>query len=500
MDTLLQALLRENKILRNENTFLKLEAQVREEELAKFRSEYSVKRFNAAVRKHIIGSMPEGRKRSPSQLSYPLLKLHQPAETTMGEDTPGKGVTTDLIQPNSILASSSKPIPTVSATKAQDYPEAMTCRTIPTIKDPNNVARTPRAPKVYESMKKRDLNSYRSSNSILGHGERKMKDKQPKTESSTLTPTTASCIPSSSGGSTLGSTSHTPVSLPLSRGRILTPLASEIFKDEIKESLSRVKRSPIKKLRSLLNEVDINRTDPRVDTRSLKQPIKSSSTSAKAIRKTKAILLERSTPDSAIEAHNNFSSGGRNDGTEFHRPPVPMLATSTTYSAEDSEAFSAEKALLSLERICAGFSSGSLGSLESTADPSPANVPLPDVPSLFVVDTATEAKNLLPVRSASPEPPSFSRLSVKTSTPLVSRYPPSTLASPFHPATKPSLKPVPHSTKISRKSTSPMRLTKVTDVISSSPPKKKAIYKHTSPLRIAKKKGGVSARPSPDRF
>lgn len=160
---------------------------------------------------------------------------------------------------------------------------------------------------------------------------------------------------------------------------------------------------------------------------------------------------------------------------------------------------SAEKALLSLERICAGFSSGSLGSLECTSELSSVNDPLLDVPSLFVLDTTVEAKNLLSVRSRAslrPESPSSSCLSVKSSTPLVSRSRPSIISSPSRHVTKSSLK-----TRLNSTTRTSLCPTKVTGAISSSPsPRKKTICKHTSPLRIAKKgKGNVSVRSSPFR-
>lgn len=301
-ETLLQALLRENKILRNENTYLKLEAHVREEELAEFRSEYYAKRFNATVRKHILGSTSERRviydhKPLPSQLFRPPPNLRRPAESTIGEADSGKGATTSAIQPDAVFELSSKTTATVSTAKTNDYTEAMTCRTSRAIKDANHVARTPRAPQVHESTKAVGLHSGGSSISILGHEERKVDDKKLKNG---YTTTTAGRIPSSSVGSKSRSASHTPVSFCNSRRRNLTPLASELLKDEVKDSLSRGKRSPIKKLRSLLNEVDINRTGPHLGSFSARRSTECSGTFTNALEKRKAILLERSPLDSAV--------------------------------------------------------------------------------------------------------------------------------------------------------------------------------------------------------
>ncbi|KAG6869103.1 hypothetical protein C0993_001668 [Termitomyces sp. T159_Od127] len=338
-----------------------------------------------------------------------------------------------------------------------------------------------------------------------------------------LASTTAGSIPNSNEGLTPLSISRTPGSFCHSRGRNSTPLTSETLGDEIKDSLASVKRTPIKKLRSLSKEADIDRI--RVGSRSVNQSIEYSRTSAKAIGKRKAILLEHSPLNSAvsklvknantflkrvrstsqIDVHSRFALGDcrSNETIGSLHPSAPMLETSTAFSAEDSEALSAEKARLSLERICAGFSSGSFGSLESTTDLSSVDHPLPDVPSLSVGDTTAEAKKLPSVRSRTfgPESQSFSCLFVKTPTPLVSKYCPSKLPSPLRPATN-SLKTMPYSTmRTPRKSTSHLRLTKMTAAVSSSPsPRKKTIYKRTSPLRIAKKaKGNVSVRSSPFR-
>ncbi|KNZ72765.1 hypothetical protein J132_01757 [Termitomyces sp. J132] len=496
-DKLLQALSKENKILRNENTYLKFEAQVREEELVNYRSKYYAENFNASVRKYIIGSISA--KPVPLKSFRPPPKFRRHAESGLGEAGSRKGAT------EAAVPAPSKTVPTVSVTRTDDCPGAMT-----SIKSSSSAIRDQRVIKTHKPTKRVNLSSTnldRSGIGSLGYRERKMDDllKQLKTGSVTLAPTTARI-----SSSTAGSTPSSHVSTSHNRGQNLAPLASQIFKDEVDNSLSRVKRSPAKKLWSVLNEVDINRSSSRIGSYGAKQSIECSGTSAKALGKRKAILLEHPSlnyvidvrskpiPNESLESPFRVSNGT----IESHLPPL-IPETSTTRSAKDPGALCAEKALLSLERICAGFSSGSLGSLESTSDPSSVIDQLVDVPSLFVIDPTVEANELLSVRSresSGPESPSFSRLSVKTSTPLVSRY---NSSSPFRPAATSSPKTMPYSTaRTLRKYTSPLHLTKVTDIASSNPtPTKKAFRKHTSPLRVAKKgQGNVSVRPPPVSF
>ncbi|KAG6873445.1 hypothetical protein C0995_015534 [Termitomyces sp. Mi166 len=435
----------------------------------------------AAVRKHILGSASGHREASdpkpvPSKSFRPPPKLHRPAESGVGGASSRlKTATTGAIQSDPVIPSLSNITPTVSVARPN---EVMTfnSRTTQAAKDTDNAVRAQQAIKARKPMKSNlsSVGSDRSGTSILGHEEHKMDDllKQLKTGSVTLPPATAVRISSSTIGSTPRAISHTHVPVPVSRSRTrnLAPLASGIFKDEVKNSLSRVKRSPAKKPRSVLTEVDINHTSPCIDSCGVnkKQSIGCSGTSAKALGKRKAILLEHRSLYTAIDVDSKFALDESDLRANFrtieshHLSPLTP-GTSITRSVEGSGGLSAEKALLSLERICAGFSSGSLGSLESISDLLSGIDPLADVPS---------------------------------------PYRPSLLSSPFRPTSTSSPKTTPHSTtRTPLKYTSPLHFAKVTSAVSfSSNTTKKPIRKCTSILPLRIEKGSVSVRPSPVRL
>jgi len=150
-------------------------------------------------------------------------------------------------------------------------------------------------------------------------------------------------------------------------------------------------------------------------------------------------------------------------------PPLPTSAEFSPQPPGGPGTFSAEEALESLERICAGFSSGSLGSLGSISESSTTKT-LQSASAAAVTSDRTaevdDARHKPP--AARPLSPSFTPYSVKTSTPLVSRFHqmrslsrPSLFASQSRPPAASSPKAKQSPTKIFlRKHTSPLRITK----------------------------------------
>ncbi|KAG6911158.1 hypothetical protein DXG01_003898 [Tephrocybe rancida] len=500
----------ENRNLQNENTYLKLEAQVREEELNKFRSKYYTEKFNVAVQKHILGSNYQSRASqavasSEVSLTHPV--LHQSSPRRAGATIP-------------ILASAAK----IKTTGLRSLSSRSTSTAVTSISPDdrlNLVNRERIARKLRDDSRATDFPTIRAddsrpslltpspaishsstANTVLGWEERAMQMddllKQLKSGSAMFTPTSAVRPPT---------TVRTRVPVPLQDNkpysRNLAPLASQVFKDEVKSSLSLAKRSPAKVLRSVLSDVDTNRIkEPRVRPQRSAENL-GTQLSAKALGKRRAIILDHMLHPPQMD--NNVPRALE----PHHLPPLTPMGPATK-ALDDHGTFSAEKALLSLERICAGFSSGSLGSLDSGNDPSIQNDHLGGVPSLFVVDTTIGATKPLTVRSKTapgPESPSFGWQSVKTSTPLISRLRPSLFPpSQFRPMATSSPKVPRSGGRPAQKRASPMRLTKAkgSGIHTPTPsPTKKPARRYTSPLRITMKgklSTNASARQTPVRF
>ncbi|KAG6857700.1 hypothetical protein H0H87_004116 [Tephrocybe sp. NHM501043] len=478
---------RENRALRNENTYLKFEAQVREDELKKFRSKYCTEKFKVSSNYEFHVDLVSSETLAPSVLRQPTLRRSKdiPAANSLGPSssltTPGIALSPDI---NSYVA----PVDSKRNTK---YTKG---------------AATLRADNLRPNLFGRATVSHTSSaaNVVTGPGGLRMDNqlKRLKAGSVQHTPSPASVRNANVTPRSTARSAYTPVLRPSHKhcGKNLAPLTSQTPKDEVRSRFSPgMQRFPTKTLRSALSDVDIYHSGSRVPTQ---QSVENLGTqmSTKAMGKRRAIVLDRTPLDSTANSKNVRDVHLQLDSVlcalESHHLPPPTPIGFVARTLDDQGTLLAEKALLSLERICSGFSSGSLGSLDSGNE----LLTTEDVPSFFVVDTTIGGNKVLTLRSKSasgPGSPSFSRQSIKTSTPLVSRFRPSLFSiSQFRPvaASSPKARPA----RPSRKHNSPLRLSKakgpLTPTMSST---KKFVPQYTSPLRISKKGGSTSIRPLP---
>ncbi|KAG6831767.1 hypothetical protein H0H92_007919 [Tricholoma furcatifolium] len=126
----------------------------------------------------------------------------------------------------------------------------------------------------------------------------------------------------------------------------------------------------------------------------------------------------RSLRSALSEVNINCTSEPRMAIESRHLPP-PTPTQPGMRPPEDRDGIFS---LYSLERICAEFSSGSLGSLESCSQSSVRlDNPLLDLPSHFIEDVDGKKLAMRSKIVSGRESPSFSGSSVRTSTPLVSR-------------------------------------------------------------------------------
>ncbi|KAF5386067.1 hypothetical protein D9615_002262 [Tricholomella constricta] len=500
--TRLERLETENRCLRERVEYLKLEVQVREEELNRFRSDYYAERFKANVRKRLAKSSENCHEVQLEQAdkfisSMVEAGLHQrvlsEAWTTIAAGATADDALVDAIKKAAATpgTSWSRIIPNVVGPWTPDnYLAAidMAVNVTKELKNANKFAkfwktrvRQDSGLKELSTPSPSDLSDTSVMNDLLGHDELVVDDLLQQLQSGGFQPRIDVAHPVAVPGQTLIATPgcacvHVPVTPHHdARNRALAPLASQGLKDEIMLPTSpgkRSKLSPTKKLRSILKGIDINTESQPPLMAVEKQGTKSS---AKALGKRKAILVERAQPGPTLVVRSSkevFRGLHSMDNVPFDLdcPPLPssLSSQSGTHLRGDSGILSAEKALQSLERICAGFSSGSLGSLDSISEVVATKdfrrVPYPAMEAV-ANDTHASRKS-----SAQPISPSFTHSIIKTSTPLASKSrqprslpkPSSFLANQFQPSTTLSTKPT----------LSPIR---------------KTLRKHTSPLRIAKK-------------
>ncbi|KAG5638324.1 hypothetical protein H0H81_000742 [Sphagnurus paluster] len=488
----------ENMRLHERIEYLKLEAQVREEELNRFRSDYYGERFKANFRKRITKSAGDTNESQNLKLVQAEKFIASLLELDFGQSVFSEAwnATTMGVDPDDALVNAIKKAAARSGTSWSKLLPAIARPSSPDEAMMNTDLRVKEEPKAtknfssFQNPKSRQASSTGlieqspfalSGTSIAGdfwwYGGSAADDLMRQLKSNRMSDSARLIQSTKISGpeATVTPTCiHVPVPLQESKPGRQSPLPIQVFKDKFDEQSSprkQVRSSPTNKLRSMFREININLTETR--------PAKGMKPSTKPLGKRRAIFIDRVRPGYIDVAQNLKSSpsdgiiriAGKVSFDEDSPPSSRSLsAQSLTLPACEKITLSAEKAFQSLERICSRFSSGSLGSLDSMSNRMTRShnaMDISKVPSMIAPRTLVSCgsiKHRYPSFTASseiqnPTPRVVSRLNNKPPTPSNS----SLFAAP--PFRSPSSSP--------KEKTSPM--------------KKKILRKHTSPLRIAKK-------------
>ncbi|RDB25149.1 hypothetical protein Hypma_007918 [Hypsizygus marmoreus] len=508
------ALQAENARLREENADLKLDAQIREEELNKFRSDYYAERFKANVRKRLAKS---------AEVSYDALSLrleqaekfiasmveigiHQPVlsgawKAVTPERTSDEALVDAIRKAAATPGTSwSKIIPQVTGPRTSDeYLAAidMTVKATQELKITRKILRfwkitakkdpsqtdlvTPSPSKLSDASLAKDNQGRHKVRVVddllkqLKSGDIQASRLTTPTDISGLSPSKASSDVISSTLPQVSSASPSKISPHVDPSHKLAPLASQTLKDEV-SSIYPIERPrvppPTKKLRLVFGTVDINHDVPK--SKSPKKPSshhlpledQATKLSAKALSKRKAMIIERAQPatNTAPVAHNHDTSNTLHtvlDGVRGNTSCDSSFVSPTSTRPFNTGFLSPEKALLSLERICAGFSSGSLGSLatQDSTNALPSATSIPNAVQANASTSDTVSARLPP----QPAPPSLRRSALPIAKFRQFARSPSRKSLFSAPLFRPSgsLKSITTPTKkFLRKNTSPLRITK----------------------------------------
>lgn len=482
-----------NDRLKDDIAALKLDAQIREEELAKFRSDYYAERFKANVRRRLVNAL-EARSQTQNDqleqaeafiLSMIEIGLHQPvfseAWQAVKVGRPSDDALVDAIKKAAAIpgTSWSSIIPAATGSRTRDQ---QLCPISLTLKPHKELNTTIKAAKFWKSPVKPDSSSGKSvtpsssdlssiKNDTIDHWDQtavddllnRLREGDIPTKSpygSNQGPHEIDPAPNSvdrvnararisatdvTVPSSLNIRAH-PITLadppnpdrvqectPLlpSHAADLAPLASQTFKDQraaTHRSPRRLRLSPSNQKRPAFGKIDLNRSVQRLNSLRKVTEKQFTKPSAKALRKRKAIIVtedmqfisaDSPPPDKrrlavtqalpGQDPHTALRCSGDTSNT-LHT----VLNTGSAQTAQplcDKGALSPETALLSLERICAGFSSGSLGSLAMISEDSEINLrhPCPAASNSLPDSQPTVISSIKPklVDPASRTPPIF---------------------------------------------------------------------------------------------
>ncbi|KAF8070454.1 hypothetical protein FPV67DRAFT_1755906 [Lyophyllum atratum] len=471
----------ENRRLQDEIAYLKLEAEVQEEELNKFRSDYYAERFQANVRKRLANSVDDSHEALKLRLkqaekfilSMVEIGLHQPVLSGAWRAV-AAGVKTDDALIDSIKRAAMTPgtswsriIPAVVGPRTPDDYLATIDMTLKVTKDLQDAKKISKfwktKAKLDPSLKNlvtpspSEISDTIVTEDLVQHGERAVDDLLKQLKSGGIHASTnftqPAMVPSPTPAISVPPRVRTRMPVPqqsgFSRDGVLNSLAGQVFKHDIGD-----------------------RHEQRVSVPQKTSDKQGTKLSARSHGKRKAILVKRVRSEVTLTARNSKDASHKPHSQmdrlpfDVDRTPLPLSTSvqSRTHPSGDIGTLTAEKALESLERICAGFSSGSLGSLGSSCE-SPTAENLQD----FSTPMADNTHFLPPKLSAQPQLSSFAFSSIKTS-PLASRF------RQLRSLSRPSLLPSSQSRPLA--SSSPK---------ATPSPAKKVLRKHTSPLRITKR-------------
>lgn len=458
----------ENDKLKEDIAALELDARIREEELAKFRSDYYAERFKANVRRRLVNAS-EAKSQAQNDrleqaeafiLSMIEIGLHQPVLSEAWQAVKAGRPSDDALV-NAIKKAATIPgtswssiIPAATGSRTRDqhlFPISLTLKprrelntTMKATKFWKSPAKTDSSPGKTVTPSSSDLSSIR--NDTIDHWDQtavddllnRLREGDIPTKSphnSNREPHEIDPAPSSvdranararmsatdvTVPSSLNTTAHLTLPDPPNPDRVqeytpllqshsadLAPLASQTFKDQraaTYRSPRRLRLSPSSQKRPAFGKIDLNRNVQRFNSLRKVTEKQGTKSSAKALGKRKAIIVTEemqfisagSPPRGKRRLAVTQALPGQNPHTALRRSGDAsntlhnVLNTGSAQTAQplcDKGTLSPETALLSLERICAGFSSGSLGSLAMISEdseidlchPCPAALnPLPD--------------------------------------------------------------------------------------------------------------------------
>lgn len=464
----------ENVRLREENANLRLDARICEEELNTFRSNYYAERFKANVRKRLTKSLEANFAAQTLKLeqaekfisSLIEVGLHQPvlvdAWRSVDAGQIAEDALVDAIKKAALVpgTSWSRIIPAVIGPRTSDeYLGAIDLA----LKITQDLKNTRKIAKFWKSSVKNGPSqkdivtpspSELSDTSFLGDvtrpGQSTAVDdllKQLRSgglHATKFTPPVHILVPTLSPNLPV-TIPHVPVpsvspDMPLDV-RDLAPLASQVLKGELAVTHSGKPRAspPSSRIRPIFGKIDPHNHDQKPKLAARKGTEKQGTRTMKNFNKRNAMHVKRIIP---------------------------------TRTSENTRPFSPENALQSLERICAGFSSGSLGSLRTTNSDSTelqrspsgtidvnSNSIMSGQPQIDVRYKANAMSGPTLRNSYSLKASALPRLKVRKPASPSSRL----LSSVFQPANSPSSKMKSTSVKkMPHKNTSPLRITKKT--------------------------------------
>ncbi|KAF8893486.1 hypothetical protein BD779DRAFT_1669773 [Infundibulicybe gibba] len=313
----------------------------------------------------------------------------------------------------------------------------------------------------------------------------------------------------------------------------LAPLASQVFRNEVTASCSnsRLSLSSLRSSLQILASVDTNSENKKHRKAQSGSGSQTSRLSAKALGKRKGVFISESiesiaaTFSSTPSAHSSVATGLGDSALPLDAPPPRLsddmsesscapgpsqikatpdsIALDTTSTVNYSSTLYAEKALKSLERICADFDSGSLGSLRTITEESEGenssdrtlraarndqSEPISSSSDDSILDAPTAPTCNPPLKSTTPPSAKKSMLPVFRNLRRLSLT-----GSPANP--KPDPKPVVVSPK--RKQSGTLRRPTVSSAlkVAETSPTRSFLAKKTLPLQINKKNMGPSYYP-----